>query len=239
MCDWVVDNKLSIRFGEDMTISILFGRKRRSKNFRQLNIRHKHKNIKQHSEVTCLGCMLHVTISSAPMVLKVLNKINGKLKFFIGKIDISQKRFAECSAMLFFSHIFIMRVQPGKSQWKNKNEIQIMQNKCIRFYLKLDKMHHISEKEFRLINWLPTSKRVDQCINTITCKFVNNTCPYYMNVIFEFARHCRIDTRNIFSKLRNIFRKTNMERKTSTHPCQVLGQKDGRACLSQLKKRIV
>ena len=42
-----------------------------------------------------------------------------------------------------------------------------MQNKCIRLCLKLDKMHHISEEEFRLVNWLPTSKKVDQCINTV------------------------------------------------------------------------
>ena len=44
---------------------------------------------------------------------------------------------------------------------KTKKKIQIMQNQWIRFCLKLDKMHDISEKEFRLINWLPTSKRVD------------------------------------------------------------------------------
>ena len=46
---------------------------------------------------------------------------------------------------------------------KTKKNIQIMQNKCIRFCLRLDKMHHIPEEDFRLINWLPTSKRVDQC----------------------------------------------------------------------------
>ena len=51
-------------------------------------------------------------------------------------------------------------------------------------------MHHISDEDFRLINWLPTSKRVDHCINTITFKFVNNTCPYYPKEIFEFAPHC-------------------------------------------------
>ena len=77
-----------------------------------------------------------------------------------------------------------------------------MQNKCIRFCLRLVKMHHISDEDFRLINWLPTSKRVDQCINTITFKFVNDTCPYYLKEIFEFAPHCRIDTRNKFAKLK-------------------------------------
>ena len=69
-----------------------------------------------------------------------------------------------------------------------------MQNKCTRFCLRLDKIHHISDEDFRLINWLPTSKRVDQCINTITFKFFNDTCPYYLkeinfqNLKFLFAR---------------------------------------------------
>ena len=83
-----------------------------------------------------------------------------------------------------------------------------MQNKCIRFCLRLDKMYHISGKDFRLINWLPTSNRVDQCINTITFKFVNNICPYYLKEIFN-----RIDTRNKFAKLKILFRKTNMRQK--------------------------
>ena len=49
------------------------------------------------------------------------------------------------------------------------------------------KMHHISEEEFRLINWFPTSKKVDQYINITTYNFVNNTCPYYLNEIFELT----------------------------------------------------
>ena len=98
-----------------------------------------------------------------------------------------------------------------------KKKIQIMQNKYIPFCLQLDKMHHISEEEFRLINWLPTSKRVDQCIKTIIYNFVKNTCPYYLNEIFEFAPNCRIGTRNNFSKFKNSFRKTNMGQKTISY----------------------
>ena len=77
----------------------------------------------------------------------------------------------------------------------------------------LTKTGHISAKDFKLINWLPTSKKVDQCINTITSKFVNNTWPYYLKNFFEFAPHCRIDTRNKFAKLKIPFRKTNMGHK--------------------------
>ena len=78
-------------------------------------------------------------------------------------------------------------------------------------------MYHISEAEFRLINWLPSSKRVRQCINTITYNFVNNTCPYYLNKIFAFAPNCRIGTRINFFKLKNPFRKRNMGQKTITY----------------------
>ena len=62
-------------------------------------------------------------------------------------------------------------------------------------------MHHISQEYFRLKNWLLTSKIVDQCINTNTFNFVNKTCPYYLKEMFEFAPHCRKDTRNKLAKL--------------------------------------
>ena len=127
----------------------------------------------------------------------------------MGKIDFSQKSLAECSAMLLFSHIFIMSVQPGTLITK-----KIMQNKYIHFCLKLDKMHYISEKQFRLINWFPPGETIDQCINTTTYNYANNTCPYYLNDIFEFAPHCRRDTRHNVTKLKNPFHKTNMGEKS-------------------------
>ena len=50
LCDKFVDNKLSIHFGADNTKSLLFASKRRAKNIRQLSIKYKVINIKQHSE---------------------------------------------------------------------------------------------------------------------------------------------------------------------------------------------
>ena len=94
-----------------------------------------------------------------------------------------------------------------------KKKIQIMEDKCIRFYLKLDKMHHIFDEVFRSTNWLPTSKRVNQCVNTITFEFVNNTCLYYLKENIEFTPHCRIDARSKFAKFKILFRKTNIGQK--------------------------
>ena len=183
--DWFVDNKLSIHFGEDKTKFILFASKRRAKNIRQLNIKYKDINIKQHSEVTYLGCVLDEMMSGEPMALKVINKINGRLKFLYRKntfLSLELRRML-CNALIQPHFDYACPVWYPNLTEKMKKKIQISQNKCIRFCLRLDKMHHISEEDFRLINWLPTSKRVDQYINTITFKFVNNTCPYYLKEI--------------------------------------------------------
>ena len=42
---------------------------------------------------------------------------------------------------------------------------------------------------------------------------VNSTCPFSPKEIFEFAPHCRIDTRNKFAIVKILFRKTNMGQK--------------------------
>ena len=39
-CDWFVDNKLSIHFGDDKTKSILLASKQKAMNIRKLNIKY-------------------------------------------------------------------------------------------------------------------------------------------------------------------------------------------------------
>ena len=88
-------------------------------------------------------------------------------------------------------------------------KIQITENNCIQFCLKLDKRHHISSNEFDSINCLPVNIRVHQCINAITFKFVNNACPYYLNEVQKYAPQCRIELRRNFANVRVRFRKTS------------------------------
>ena len=52
ICNWFVDNKLSIYFGEDKTKSILFAPLNNCKKLRKLNISYGSLKIKQYSEVT-------------------------------------------------------------------------------------------------------------------------------------------------------------------------------------------
>ena len=78
--DWFVDNKLSIQFGEDKTTSILVASKHKIKSARKLNVKYKDIKIKEHSQVTDLGCVLDETLCWEPMALKALTKISGKVK---------------------------------------------------------------------------------------------------------------------------------------------------------------
>ena len=85
-----------------------------------------------------------------------------------------------------------------------------MQNKCICFCLKLDKMHHISEEDFKAVNWLPVDQRVQQSLNVTVLKYVNNACPYYMKEVFEYASQGRISSRNNYTRLKVPFCKSTI-----------------------------
>ena len=61
-------------------------------------------NIKQHLEVAYFGCVLDETMSGEPMALKVVNKINCKLKFLNRKNRFLSPEFA----VQLLSHIWIM-----------------------------------------------------------------------------------------------------------------------------------
>ena len=80
LCDWFLENRLSIHFGEVKTKSILFGRQN-CKNLKKLDIRRGDIMIKQYSMVTYLGCILDENLSGESMATRMLGKINGKLKF--------------------------------------------------------------------------------------------------------------------------------------------------------------
>ena len=150
-----------------------------------------------------------------PVALKVVNKINRKLKFIYGKNVYLRKELG--SNALIQPHFDYPSPacypNPDKKKWE---KIQTMQNKCIRFCLKLDKMPDISRKEFRLINWLHVNKRVDQCINTITYNFVNSTYFYISEWNF-WIRHTLQDIQYNYAKLKNPFCKTNMGQKSISY----------------------
>ena len=170
--------------------------------------------------MTYLGCVVDETISGEPMALKFINKINGKSKFIYRKNSFltPELRRMQCNALIqpYFDYSCSAWYCNLNVKYKKK-KLQITQNKCIRFCLKLDKIHHISEEDFKTISWLSVDQRVQQSLNVTVFKCVNNACLYYMKEVFEYASQGRISSRNNYARLKVPFRKTTMGQKSLSY----------------------
>ena len=71
----------STHFEQGKTKSILFGGKHKLRNAKSFNIVYNGIEIKQHSKVKYLGCILGESLSGETMALNVIDKINSRLKF--------------------------------------------------------------------------------------------------------------------------------------------------------------
>ena len=120
------------------------------------------------------------------MALYVINKINNKLKCIHRKNSflISALQRLLCNAL----------IQPhfdyACSAWYSNltKKKKLLKTKCMRFWLQLDKLKHISHKEFQLLNWLPVTYRFKQCANSIVFKYFNEEYPSYLSEVFSFRK---------------------------------------------------
>ena len=212
ICDWFIDNKLSIHFGEDKTKSILFSTNNKAKNLEKLAIKYKDINIQQYSQVDYLGCTLDESLTGETMAIKVIKKVNSRLKFLH-----RQNRYLTPPLRRLLCNVIIQpHFDYACSSWypnltkRLKTRLQRTQNKCIRFCLQLGNTTHISGKEFKDINWLTVQDRFHQSISSSVFKFFENKCPSYMKDIYAPSLLTRYNTRNSHNKLIQPFRKTNI-----------------------------
>ena len=73
MCDWFIDNNLSVYFGQEKTKSILFGTKHKLRNAKALNTVCKGIAIKEFEKVKYPGCILDQSLSGESMALNVID----------------------------------------------------------------------------------------------------------------------------------------------------------------------
>ena len=211
LCDWFVDNKLSIHFGEDKTKSILFGSKHKIKSAEKLCVKYHDIEIKQHSNVSYLGCILNESLSGDPMALNVINKINSRLRFLYRNARILspplRRMLLNSLIQPHFDYAALSWFPNSKGKIKNK--IQTAQNKCIRFYLELNAKAHIGFKQFKMINWLNTLDRYKQICCSSVFKYFNKKSPSFLSEIFIASHQGTISTRQSYLKLEQPFMKTS------------------------------
>ena len=120
------------------------GLKGHLKNQTDLNIKYGDIKIKQHNNVTYLGCILDNNLSGKPSV----RTSQWKIEISIPETKIFNLPFAHaCSAWY-----------PSLSKRLLK-KIQISQNKCIRYCLKFDNRSHVGVAQLKKLNWLLTKER--------------------------------------------------------------------------------
>ena len=154
ICDWFVNYKLNIYFGEGKTKFILFVTKQKPNKTGSLNIRHGMIQIKQYYTVTYLGCTLDGILSGEIMALKVISKINCRRWFLYRK-----NRFLSQPLHILLSNVLMQpHFDYACTAWypnlnnRLKSKLQILQNKCIRFCLNLNGKAHIGLTEFEKIS---------------------------------------------------------------------------------------
>ena len=162
-----------------------------------------------------LGRMLDESMLGKTIALRIIEKINCRLKFLHQK-----NRFLDVPlCRLLFNALIQPHFDYVCPAWypnlskKLKDKLQVTQNKCIRFCLKLQSRKHISNEHFHKLDWLPINQSFQQCITSTVFKFVQNKCLAYMNKVFRPAENMRINTRNTFLKLNHPFRKTSTGQK--------------------------
>ena len=143
ICHWFVDNKLSIHLWEDKTKSMLLSTKNRKRKIGTLHIQYGDAKIKQYSKVTYLGWELDKSLSAEAMALKVINTINGRLKFLY------LKRLL-CNALIQSHFDYASSAWYPNLNKKFKMKLPTVQNKCIRYCPQLDNRSHIGMKDFEI-----------------------------------------------------------------------------------------
>ena len=89
---------------------------------------------------------------------------------------------------------------------KLKDKLQVTQNKCIRFRLKLQSREHILNEHFHKLNWLPINQRMKQCVTSAVLRFSRNKSPAYKNEVFGPGENMRINTKNSFHTKNNFLK---------------------------------
>ena len=121
------------------------------KYIKRLNVKFGDIQIKQHSRVKYLGCLLDEAMSGEAMTLKVVNKVNSNVKFLYrkGTFLTPALKYQLCDASMQSHFDYACSTWYLNSTNKLKHGVETTQNKCMCFCLQSDKLKHIiSYEEF-------------------------------------------------------------------------------------------
>ena len=181
---WLIDNKLSLHLGK--TEAILFGSKRKLNGVQDFSVICDGKKINNASSVKYLGVTLDNTLSGDSIALNVTKKASGRLKFLFrhsGCLNFKTRKTL-CSALIMCHFDYACCSWYSALSQKNKNKLQIMQNKIVRFILGVGPRTHIGQEERDLVKMISCQDRVMQLKLNHVFKIFHNSSPDYLKLHF-------------------------------------------------------
>ena len=185
--DWLTDNKLSLHLGK--TESILFGPKRKIQCFDIANfsIWCNGLKIEAKSSVKYLGIIIDNFLSGEQIVNSIVKKVNQRLKFLYRNRSCLSlpSRKTLCSALIQCHFDYACTSWYEGLSNKLKQQLQVVQNRMVRFILDLHPRSSVSFKEFEKLGYLKVNDRVCQIRLNHVSNISNGNCPGYLNTHFK------------------------------------------------------
>lgn len=195
VCEWLIENKLSIHLGK--TESILFGSSRKLSKVKDLDIHVNGNNITAKSEITYLGLSIDQNFTCNNTASKVVSKCAGRLSFLYRNCNYfpfkTKKLLVSALVQPLFDYVCACWYTGVSKYFKSR--LQTAQNKVIRFLLNEHPRFHIGAQQFVQVNMLPVHTRVDQLKLNQMFKVKSGTAPVYLCNSFSMNRSTH-NTRN-------------------------------------------
>ena len=185
---WLNDNKLSLNLSK--TESILFGSNHNLRISPGLKVVVGVNEVVNRQEVTYLGCILDNKLTGENMALKVVTKVNQKVKFLARVSNQVDQRALKILASALVQCHFDYACTSWYSSTPNvlKTKLQTSQNKMIRLVLKLHPRTHLLPAHFHRLKWLQVKERVSHMKMCMVHRIVKNEVPNYLVKYFENVR---------------------------------------------------
>lgn len=200
---WLINNKLSLHMGK--TELILFGTKRKIKQYENFFITCCGHTIKSTPSVNYLGLDLDSTLSGDLMSSTVIKKVNSRLKFLYRQanyFDTKTKKTLSTALVLCLFDFSISSWYGGISKTMCK-KLQCAQNKVIRFILNKCPFYHINAKDFQDLGILNVKNRAKQLRLNHVFKIIHSQGPPYLTD--KFTKVSQVHTHNTRSSQHNFY----------------------------------
>ena len=165
---------------------ILFGTKRKLSKWKGYTIECEGQTINATPHVKYLGLTIDQHLDGEEMALSIIKKVNSRLKILYRQARFLDQNIKEilCSALVLCLFDYSISSWYCGINKTTSKKLQVAQNKVIRFIMNQNIMYHISEDDFKQLNFLNIQNRAKQLRLNHVFNIFNEIGPEYLRSNF-------------------------------------------------------